>query len=1207
MAIGTSNIKLMQSERLTDNPDGGGRMTANEVVDGVINNLFPDISSLNLTTGRVNLRKAFAAVFTPSNDTYYGAGLIITNPPTNEQVITLVFDTDDHFDERSNSRNYVENYRVQGPESRWILYGDHIQGQAILRLYSLPEAEGFDIGEVLALSIESDSFTDFKQYVRISEIISRAPQTFVDAEGAFRRDVMQVRIDQALLEDFPGIDAVRVTDPERDTFVRTTSILDAARYFGVKEVQTDVTTGDLTIKVDNPYSNIVPATQAETPIVGEKAGLGREVYVQSGDPINIFSNRSPSTSGADDYFYTTMPALPGTLSLDHSGTAYVDDEKGNIIRSSDSEQTGLIDYTSGQMTFFQGGPINGGQLDCTFTPAAVTTPAPQTEQIPISDQTRALNYIRRLDPIPAPGTLTVDYRSFNQWYRLTERGDGTISGDAAGEGSGSIDFGTGDVTVTLGALPDPDTIIIFTWATNIDISRIDGDIEIDKPQVVHQLAHEGIEPGTVQIDWLSGGNPYQLTDDGDGNLIDGSLNVKGRIIYGTGETAFTPDNIPDPTSDISYTYDYGATIQENYQPAPDGNDVVTFTLNTAPVRAGSVVLKWVAELAYDEYFLTRAALVMDDGSGGFVYATPGPTGFSQGDAVVGASINYTTGEIVMPTRIAYKTPNPTLGTRACQPLYTAYSGKPWNLAYISQWTVTESTFAFASGGTITAYYKEDSVVDQSEVETIDAPPVKLDLTPLLGEPIVPKSVRFTFNGKTYVDRSGSLYHSVDVSNNSGTLAGTIDYVEGECTITDYAAGANTIDVHSGAAVYRQQPVSFMAFRTPGAPVRQASMTISALFYDNSQTVQATSDVNGQFSDVGIEGAVEQTYGFVEIAFGQRVQAAGNESEWWYNPDAIDSNGDIWKPQTVFPGSVEFSAVIFKYLPIDSQILGLDPVRLPQDGRVPIFRPGDVAVVHRSTSTDDANPSAGSSVDLSLDNVKWLRVRDANDNEIPDSKYTLDEVNGVLTWATPLDLSGYTTPITIDAMAYFQRLISDVTINGVISINAQASQDFVADGNTYVSSKLIFSPQDMQARYTNLFGQQTWTGEWSDSLIGNGTVGQYDDVNYPIETTNDGAETERWRIEFTNSTTVNVIGEHIGQVLTAVSIANTIAPINPATGNPYFTIEPDGWGGGWATGNQLRFNTISATHPVWFARTILAGESEENLTDEFVAMIQGDAD
>ena len=58
--------------------------------------------------------------------------------------------------------------------------------------------------------------------------------------------------------------------------------------------------------------------------------------------------------------------------------------------------------------------------------------------------------------------------------------------------------------------------------------------------------------------------------------------------------------------------------------------------------------------------------------------------------------------------------------------------------------------------------------------------------------------------------------------------------------------------------------------------------------------------------------------------------------------------------------------------------------------------------------------------------------------------------------------------------------------------------------------------------------------------------------------------------------------------------------------PYFTIDADGWGSGWATGYCLRFNTTAANQDLWIARTTLSGEVTEP-NDQFTIQIRGDAD
>ena len=68
MSILSGDIKLLASQRLTDTPDGGGRVTGHEIVSGEHNSLFPDISDLDRAYGVVNLRKAFLTVQTDNTD-----------------------------------------------------------------------------------------------------------------------------------------------------------------------------------------------------------------------------------------------------------------------------------------------------------------------------------------------------------------------------------------------------------------------------------------------------------------------------------------------------------------------------------------------------------------------------------------------------------------------------------------------------------------------------------------------------------------------------------------------------------------------------------------------------------------------------------------------------------------------------------------------------------------------------------------------------------------------------------------------------------------------------------------------------------------------------------------------------------------------------------------------------------------------------------
>lgn len=90
MAIIETDIKLIESERLNDDPDGGGFMTGSVVPDGVENNLFPDISDADRTFGRVQLRKAYVSVASADADAYMGAHVILDDYPDDPAASALM-------------------------------------------------------------------------------------------------------------------------------------------------------------------------------------------------------------------------------------------------------------------------------------------------------------------------------------------------------------------------------------------------------------------------------------------------------------------------------------------------------------------------------------------------------------------------------------------------------------------------------------------------------------------------------------------------------------------------------------------------------------------------------------------------------------------------------------------------------------------------------------------------------------------------------------------------------------------------------------------------------------------------------------------------------------------------------------------------------------------------------------------------------------
>lgn len=515
--------------------------------------------------------------------------------------------------------------------------------------------------------------------------------------------------------------------------------------------------------------------------------------------------------------------------------------------------------------------------------------------------------------------------------------------------------------------------------------------------------------------------------------------------------------------------------------------------------------------------------------------------------------------------------------------------------------------AFPAGSPIVISYIESGASSTSTAEAHAPPPIRIYLGNGAAGTCVPGSLRFTFRGRTYVDRSGALYYAVDPDNNTGTIGGTIDYSTNTATVTEYGSGNNTVTIVSMLTRYIEPGVSGVMFRTTGSPIKLGSLTLVATTTQGVELV-ASVDINGTITGAGIKGGIAWNTGLVRVAFGDMVTAGGNEAEPWYDADLIDGSGKIWRPTLVDPGTIRFGTVILTSIPIDPTLIGVDPVRLPYDGRVLGFNPGSIGVVSH-TQTTVLTPTPSDVTDLGRTRISYIELLDALGEPIESVWYTLDMGAGTVTWASPLNLSAYTMPVTIRDRIQDVRLITDVQITGEITLAAAVTHTYPA--GAIVSNAILFT--DRQSRVANVFDQQTYAaGVWLDELSGAPAGATYNTVTYPLDVQNSAAIDERWAIQFVNSTIVNVIGETTGQILTGVAISDDIAPVNPVTitgavplGKPYFSIAKEGWGGGWQAGNVLRFNTVSATAPIWAARTVTPGDIEY-AQDQVRAQVYGNA-
>ena len=1190
MAITAPDIKLRKSQRLTDNPDGGGRMIQDEVVDGVMNNLFPDIGDEERTTGRTTLRKAFVHVDTPNVDVLKDAIGVILRQPTDSHIHMVMMGLGSYSDTRAQARNRIESYITKGVESRYLLLGNHYVGQQALQMYCMSDAPTPEINDNFCLSTNQVGYTANEQYVRVSKILARTTESFFDDNGAFQRDVIIVEISSALLFDFYGMGAPsRFTRDKPPTRIHNTNVVDAATYATVKPLAEAADAGALSVKVDSPYVPIVPTTTAETPVVDVLAGMGTVTYVQAGAAGSLgVSFNSSFSAGVGVTRYLGNPVTRGGVSVTAGAASLTDDGSGNLTSLAATPWSGTVDYGTGAITLIHESGAGSTAITITATPAGAISEQGYTQRVEVDLGNQGFTWLFTLVPLPAPGTVVVDYRALGRWIRLTDNGLGQLVG-RPGEGGGTINYLTGSVTVTCGALPDLLSEIQLSYGTGVVAERRDGDVAITPPRLAFRLQQSGVKPGTLELEWLVAGSPVTATDDGSGAIELAGTPI-GYIVYSTGEVSLQLTTLPDSSSSISAAYQYSDNEAQSFTPVPDGGGLGAIALPAAPVRGGSVSLVWqvsVAPAADEELGAPSIPLrieARDNGAGQIVAVSAGGAAFT---ATLG-TINYTTGDISCQFG-QMSIPNVPM------PTYRKLPGTDyWRVQGRTRATVVAT---FSPGTIVTAEWQTAGAADAATSESLPLPPVQLDLTPTVIDPVVPGSVRFTYKGRTYVDRSGSLYADISDTTGAGTYAGSIDYATGRASLALWnAGGSNTVTINALLTRLFEPGIDAIYFRAPGSPLRAGVFTLRANTL-SGDLVTATADVSGNLTGDLIDGKVDWDTGAVAVRFGEYVTAAGNEGEPWYDPANVVGS-DVWRPQLMIPSTVFMGAVVFRSIPLSSVVVGLDPTRLPSDGRVPGFKAGQTLLIHH-TQTTTVSPTAGQVVDLGRTDLSEIEVRDAAGTAVLSEWYTLDLDAGTVAFSDPLNLSAYTLPLSIRDSIENRRLCAGVQITGDIELNTALSRDFPV--GSMVSSALRLGEAngslDLQARVQGLFDIQTWNASvWLDTL-GPGqsaAAGTYNETDYPLIVTNADAITERWSLVFSNATTFSVVGETVGTIATGQSTTVDCAPINPRTGQPYMTIRWQGFGAGWATNNAIRFNTIGGLAPVWFSRCTLPGTPETDV-------------
>lgn len=1086
MPIQEDNIGFVESQVMDDVPEGGGAATGTAIVDGAINNAFEDISDLARAYGKFSLRKLFLAVRELGTSLYGGAKSIISAIPVDQALSYTLFTTNDPFDTRVEALSRVESYLYKGPLWAGALNENHLSGMRAISVIQRVGSALPPVGKTLCLVQDEGLSNEAEQYVRVIKV-SYVETLYSDSNGDYARWIVRLDLSDSLRHNFLGHvvnrgDSYGYTGKTR---LRDTTVADAAQYYGSQPLAESAAIGDRTVKANSVYTQLVPSTQTETPIV-------------------------------------------------------------------DAQPTGAI------VT------VSAGARSVDILQIA------ETRSIPVTAENRSLNYVFSCLPLPAVRTVTVSYRALGNWYVIQDlNGDGTLTGDSAG--AGTINFTTGSGVASLAALPDVGSAILISWGTPVHYRSIAGlQADIKPPHIAYTVTHPRIKPSSLTVQYVSGGVTKTATEAGAGVFAG---HGSGPIDYTSGRIYLTPIAMPDANSDAIVAYTEEARVTGSLVVTPTVRTFV-LTLPTAgdTIQPGSLTLGFavVASGPMGKVY-HETMTVTDDGTGGL-----------EGEIVqTGSSIDYA-GTVTLVLK-------ETLDREGLQVTwFTAY----WGI-YPFSVPVETTTFYYS--------FSKSLAAETVHSETVPLSVMTIDLSPLTTDSLIPNSLQWQWLGRVYQDIDGIIY---DVATSIAT--GTANYATKTLTMTSWPQTAGAFTLASGLVTRGPNTVIQAAFRTPGSPVRPQSLQVTATT-QNGETITALANASSVIVGDEMDGTVELEHGVIDVRFGADVLDSSltteEKAEDWYDAGDV-VGGYIFKPIPVLPSSIRFNCVLYSYLPLDASILGIDAVRLPSDGRVPIFRTGSLVEIIHAVTNSPATPVLNGGTgkyELSAGRTRlaWARVTDAAGD--PVNTYILDRATGALSWTT---LTGLVTPVTVEHVIGDLRLVTDVQIDGTLTLSRPLSHNFPAD-DSLVCACLIHG--DRRARVAAVWDQASWVNNaWEDAINGSAATATLNTIDFPITVTNEGCDTDRWLLRWTTTTAVELISEKRGLVWAGSFPAYVsgdpvdIAPINPRTrtliegvytgGVPYMTIPQRANGGGWSIGNIVRINTVGAIADFWVAQSV--GQSEE---------------
>lgn len=570
MPIETNNLVIRASQRLTDNDDGGGLDSGRVVVDGEMNNLFDDISELNWATGNVSMRKAFAVVNTNDTDKLMGATLFVAKRPLDPNVSATLFSTGSHTDRRADAKNRVENYVSKGGVIAGALMGDHKIGMRVLQVCMGISENPISVGTTILLSANESQQNQFEQYLRVTRVDVRK-SSFSINQQSIDYNIVNYTVNDSLAYDFTGITAPQwYGGIKQATTLRDSIVADTGRYYTSVNLTADAGVGDFVVQGESIFTQIVPTSQAETPLANMTAvGENSALIKGSTKAAALSTNIMVSTTQA---VYLGSSIMPSSLDFDLFGQAIND--QGGILRSNNGLQVGTVDYQRGIIQWTENAGTGQTQIEFNFVPAAAVNRPMYSDSLPVTQNNQSSNWSGIITPLPTPGSLIISFMAQGKYYDLKDDGTGQLSGSSTSFGHGFIDYATGVWSLSAGALPDVNSVIFLFWNSPIATFERSG-LPVLPAKVNFDLEQTGIIPSNFLVTWILNGEEKTATCNNLGQISGDAI---GAVNFSNGLGYLIPNQLPQKGTQFNFSFQFGESKTQNLGTTPSLDGELRFKI-----------------------------------------------------------------------------------------------------------------------------------------------------------------------------------------------------------------------------------------------------------------------------------------------------------------------------------------------------------------------------------------------------------------------------------------------------------------------------------------------------------------------------------------------------------------------------------------------------------------------------------------------------